>query len=331
VQKLWIQKNVKQGIHMHTSCAVVILGHGTRRKAASQGFFALVDRIGRRMWPVRVVPACFSCGQPTLYKQAAQLAAENVSRIIIFPYFLLSGKHIAEELPEVVQELREHFPDIRFDLLETMEDEPLLEAIVVTRLQGDVWSTGRVGADEIKNDQIIAGHFATTGNPAALYPFFRAMALATGDLALAAAIRICGRADLAYGEPHSSALPVLCDSTALTAGVEAMGRKAVCIPEPSQSKAFLEKNLSGAIVALGSSSLLLVQILDLVQEGLTPPCLLVALPPGFTDAPLAKERLAGHEDIVYISNAGTGGGISCVLAMIQALESLTSQRNQPDR
>jgi precorrin isomerase len=316
---------------MHTSCAVVILGHGTRRKAASQGFFAFVDRIGRRMWPVRVVPACFSCGQPTLREQAEQLIAKNISRIIIFPYFLLSGKHIADELPDVVQELREGFPCIRFDLLETMEDEPLLEAIVVTRLQGDIRAMGRDAGGDMQNDEIVASHFATLGNPASHYPFFRAMALATGDLALAAEVRICGRVELAYAGSKPSALPLLCDSTPLTAGVEAMGRKAACIPEASQSKVFLEKNLSGAVVALGTNSVILVQILDLVQEGLTPPGLLIALPPGFTDAPLAKARLAGHDDIVYISNAGTGGGISCALAMIQALESLTSKRNQPGR
>jgi precorrin isomerase len=320
VQELCIQKNVKQGLYMHTSCAVIILGHGTRRQAASQGFFALVDRIGRRLWPARVVPACFSCGQPTLDEQAAQLVAENVSRIIIFPYFLLSGKHIADELPEVVQKLQEAFPRVRFDLLETMEDEPLLEAIVVTRLQGDVRSEAAVEPDASRDDEIVAGHFATTGLSDDRFPFFRALALATGDLALAADLRMSGPVDRVYAEATASSLPVLCDSPALRAGVESMGRPAVCIPGSAhQGRSFLKEHMSQGIIALGSSSACLDLVLDLMRDGLNPR-LVIALPPGFAGAPLSKARLSRQRDLAFISNAGTGGGISCVLAMIQALE-----------
>jgi sirohydrochlorin ferrochelatase len=318
---------------MNTSCAVIILGHGTRRKEASQGFFALVDRIGRRLWPALVVPACFSCGQPALDDQAAQLVAKGVSRIIIFPYFLLSGKHIADELPEVVQKLRKVFPRVRFDLLETMEDEPLLEAIVVTRVQGDVRENGSGvpnGSPSANDDDIIAGHFATTGMAPAHYPYFRALAQATGDLALAADLRMSGPVDRVYAEATASGVPVLCDSAALTAGVEALVRRAVCIPESvRQGRSFLKEHMSQGIVALGSSSVLLNEVLDLVREAQNPPRLVIALPPGFADAPVSKARLARQRDLATISNTGTGGGISCVLAMIRALDAAASRPSEP--
>jgi len=296
---------------------VVILGHGTRRKAASQGFFAFVDRIGRRLAPARVLPACFSCGSPTLAEQAAELARDKVTRIIIFPYFLLSGKHIADELPEVVRELREVFPRVHFELLETMEDEPLLEAIVVTRIQGHVrecdW--GSLDASCGDDDDIIAAHFATTDKPDDIFPLFRALALATGDLSLAADIRVHGPVVSAFGGAIASGKPILCDTEELVAAVRFMGHEAVCVvTEGDRIKGFFKNHLSESIVAVGSDH----QIVDTLLQKSPTPALVIALPSGFSDAPSIKQRLA-QTTITHITNPGTGGGISCVLAVIRAL------------
>ena len=302
---------------MNTSCAVIILGHGTRRQEASLGFFALVDRIGRRLAPARVLPACFSCGSPTLAEQAAELARDRVTRIIIFPYFLLSGKHIADELPEVVQELREGFPQIHFDLLETMEDEPLLEAIVVTRLQGYVreCDCGSPDASAGSDDEIIAAHFATTGKPDDHFPFFRALALATGDLALAADIRVNGPVVRAFGDVMVSGKPLLCDTRELAAAVRSTGLEAVSVAdEVDRLKGFFNDHLSQSIVVVGSDPLIIDTLLQIPHT----PALVIALPPGFSNAPSIKQRLA-QTSLTHITNLGTGGGISCALAVIRAL------------
>ncbi|GAU08364.1 precorrin-8X methylmutase [Desulfoplanes formicivorans] len=304
---------------MSTSCAVIILGHGTRRTTASQGFFALVDRIALRLAPIRVVPACFSCGQPTLGEQAAALIREKVSQIIIFPYFLLSGKHIADELPLEVQELRETFPHARFDLLKTMEDEPLLETVVVTRLQGFVRTACHAVSGDCRDEDVIAGHFSLTSKPPHQFPLFRAMALATGDLALAAEMRVQGDVGRAMAHSMASQTAILCDTQTLTAGVRSLGLAAACIPpSPAQAREFLEQHMPGAVVAVGSSSLVLEMAMDLVQAGSMRPGALVGLPCGFTAALQAKKRLAAS-DIIHVTNPGSGGGISCVLGLIQTL------------
>jgi precorrin isomerase len=315
----WAFTNVQQGFGMSSSCAVIILGHGTRRTTASQGFFALVDRIALRLAPIRVVPACFSCGQPTLGEQAAALIREKVSQVIIFPYFLLSGKHIADELPLEVQELRQTFPHARFDLLKTMEDEPLLETVVVTRLQGVVRTDGCSDPATCRDEAIIAGHFSLTNKPSHQFPLFKAMALATGDLALAAEMQVQGDVGRAMAHAEASQTAILCDTQMLTAGVRSLGLAAANIPQsPVRARKFLEQHMPGAVVAVGTNPFFIELVMDLVQTGSLRPGVLIGLPCGFTTAPAAKKRLAAS-DLVHITNPGSGGGIACVLGLIRAL------------
>ncbi len=309
---------------MKTCCAVIILGHGTTRKEASEGFCELVARVGRRLAPARVLPACFSCGRPTLYEQTSVLARENVTRVIIFPYFLLSGRHIADELPEVVQKLREAFPHIHFDLLETMENEPLLEAVMLTRLQGYLRDIPK--AEEIStthDDRIIAQHFAAAGKPDEQFPLFRAVAWATGDLALAADLTVPDHAAHVFAKALAAGKPVFCDSKELAAGIRSLGLEAICLPAVSHDgETAFKEQVAGAVVALGSE----VEILDAFYKVQEKPALVIALMPGFTAAVAAKKRLAEKSPLTSIVNKGTGGGISCVLAVIRAL--YTSSKSQ---
>ncbi len=307
---------------MKTCCAVIILGHGTTRKEASEGFCELVARVGRRLAPARVLPACFSCGRPTLYEQTSVLARENVTRVIIFPYFLLSGRHIADELPEVVQKLREAFPHIHFDLLETMENEPLLEAVMLTRLQGCLREIPKAEeASATHDDRIIAQHFATTGKPDEQFPLFRAVAWATGDLALAADLTVSDHAAHVFAKALVAGKPVFCDSKELAAGIRSLGLEAVCLPAVSNDgETAFKEQVAGAVVALGSE----VEILDAFYDVQEKPALVIALMPGFTAAVAAKKRLA-ESPLASIVNKGTGGGISCVLAVIRALHAMSSK------
>ncbi len=303
---------------MNTCCAVIILGHGTRRQEASQCFFDLVARIGRRLAPVRVVPACFSCGSPTLNERVTELAGENITRIIIFPYFLLSGRHIADELPEVVQKLGDAFPQIRFDLLESMKDEPLLEAAMVSRLESYVQENEGTDRSMTDDEEIMNWHFATTDQPAGHFPLFRALALATGDLALAADIHRYGPVERAFAQGIAAGKPLLCDTCELAAGLTALGFKAVCIPSSCQAQDFLTEHMAGSVIVIGSQATLINTVVDTAGE----PALVIGLAPGFTLARAAKTYLA-QSDLTSIVNGGTCGGISCALAIVRALVAMT--------
>ena len=114
---------------------IIILGHGSRRKAVSENFSRMVKRIASRLGAAHVEPAFFSLGCPDLEEKINELIAQGCKEIVIFPYFLYNGNHVDKDIPTMLQTIKQKFSDISFHLLNTLENDPLLEEIVYQRIR----------------------------------------------------------------------------------------------------------------------------------------------------------------------------------------------------
>ena len=119
---------------------MIVLGHGSRRREVADVFEAMVGRVAARVAEtapgVRVLPAFFSLGEPTLADQVRMLAADGCARIVIMQYFLYNGVHIDTDIPSMVADLRKEYPDVEFVVQPTLQDDPAMEQLIVTRLVG---------------------------------------------------------------------------------------------------------------------------------------------------------------------------------------------------
>lgn len=113
---------------------IIILGHGSRRKAVEDSFQVLVERIAKRTPGARVVPAFFSLGTPTLDEQVALLIGAGVTSVVIMPYFLYNGVHVETDIPVLVSRLEQKYQHVRFKILPTLENDPGLEDLLVSRV-----------------------------------------------------------------------------------------------------------------------------------------------------------------------------------------------------
>lgn len=77
--------------------------------------------------------------------------------------------------------------------------------------------------------------------------------------------------------------------------------------------------LNGAIVAIGNAPTALFEVLDLVEQGICRPALVVGTPVGFVGAAESKEMLVGQDLIPYISLLGTRGGSPITVSIVNAL------------
>jgi uroporphyrin-III C-methyltransferase len=116
------------------STGVIVISHGSPRAAANRSFLDLVERLAGQLPEADVVPAFFSSAQPDLPEQVAALAARNVRRILVMPYFLFAGLHVAIDIPNLLAECSQRFPHLTLELLPTLEDDPALEELLVERL-----------------------------------------------------------------------------------------------------------------------------------------------------------------------------------------------------
>ena len=116
-----------------TAQAVIVLAHGSRNFRANQAFLEMVEDAGRKSGMMNIFGAFFSLADPGLEDVVHSLCREGIEKISVFPYFLLDGSHVEKDIPERVRVMGEKFPQVRFDILNSLEHEPLMRSIVAER------------------------------------------------------------------------------------------------------------------------------------------------------------------------------------------------------
>ena len=87
-----------------------------------------------------------------------------------------------------------------------------------------------------------------------------------------------------------------------------------------------EKEIDGGIVVVGNAPTALLEVMEMVREGLVKPALVIGMPVGFVSAVESKDELS-KTDIPFITNIGRKGGSPCASAIINALYKLLRQGN----
>jgi len=76
--------------------------------------------------------------------------------------------------------------------------------------------------------------------------------------------------------------------------------------------------MNGGIVVVGNAPSALLEVIQMIQEGVTTPALIIGIPVGFVSSPESKEALQAL-DVPFITNKGRKGGSPCASAIVNAL------------
>ncbi|HPU99224.1 MAG TPA: CbiX/SirB N-terminal domain-containing protein [Candidatus Hydrogenedentes bacterium] len=115
----------------------ILLAHGSRQEEANAAFAELTGRVAAAAGLVnQVIHAFWEIARPDL-KEAAREAVEvrGARRVAVLPYFLMDGIHIRRDIPETLEQLRGLYPGVSFDLLPSLQNDPLMETLLVQRLK----------------------------------------------------------------------------------------------------------------------------------------------------------------------------------------------------
>ena len=80
--------------------------------------------------------------------------------------------------------------------------------------------------------------------------------------------------------------------------------------------------IDGGIVAIGNAPTALLEVIQMVNEGLIKPALIIGIPVGFICASESKEELSKLANTSFITNIGRKGGSSSASAIVNALYKL---------
>ena len=106
--------------------AIILFAHGSRDPLWHRPIQAVADAIALRAPATPVACAFLELSTPDLHTACEGLIGQGVSALTIVPLFLGVGKHAREDLPELMTQLRQHWPAIDFQLQAAVGENPRL-------------------------------------------------------------------------------------------------------------------------------------------------------------------------------------------------------------
>jgi sirohydrochlorin ferrochelatase len=110
--------------------AVIILGHGSRSSGAERAIAQVAAEL-RKNCGFEIVEHAFLQYVPPAFNEILEgCIFRQARKVIIIPFFMQSGAHVAKDIPELVENARKRHPSIEFIVTDHVGKHPLMVAIV---------------------------------------------------------------------------------------------------------------------------------------------------------------------------------------------------------
>ena len=113
-----------------TASAIVLFGHGSRDPMWRQPMDAVAAQIRAIDPQARVACAFLELTQPDLVTAVDELVAAGAGCVTIVPMFLGLGRHAREDLPQLLDTLRQRHPGIMLRLQPAVGEDPRLTDLI---------------------------------------------------------------------------------------------------------------------------------------------------------------------------------------------------------
>lgn len=93
---------------------LLLVAHGSRRDRSNQEIRKLAENIKKMTQQFDIVDACFlEIADPSIPLGIERLVKQGAKEILVLPYFLAAGRHVAEDIPAQVLALQQQYPETR--------------------------------------------------------------------------------------------------------------------------------------------------------------------------------------------------------------------------
>lgn len=112
--------------------SLLLVAHGSRREASNAEVLALTSRlkaVARGFSDVRC--AFLELTGPTMAEAVDATVEAGAREVVVLPYFLAAGSHVARDIPEIIAERRAAHPQVSFNVLPHLGATPALDAVLL--------------------------------------------------------------------------------------------------------------------------------------------------------------------------------------------------------
>ncbi len=115
--------------------SIILLGHGSRRSEANNILKSIAKIIKPKLLEINIEYAFLELAEPNVRDIIEKLATDGAGSIYVIPYFLYSGNHVSRDIPEIIDEYREKYPNIKLKLGDYLGIDERLAELVMERIE----------------------------------------------------------------------------------------------------------------------------------------------------------------------------------------------------
>ena len=115
--------------------ALLVIDHGSRLKTANDMLFDVVDLLRSLRPDIIVHGAHMELADPTILDGFKKCVDDGATEVIAHPYMLSEGRHAQKDIPRLVNEAAEHFPDVLFTVTPPLGVHSNIANVIFERAQ----------------------------------------------------------------------------------------------------------------------------------------------------------------------------------------------------
>ena len=130
--------------------AIIVVDHGSRREESNALLLDVVQSfVDATQMPI-VEPAHMELAEPSIATAFARCVERGASTVVVFPYFLLPGRHWNDDIPQLTAAAAKNHPGVRYLVTAPFGLHPLMAEVMQQRIDHCLAHTrGEVDACEL--------------------------------------------------------------------------------------------------------------------------------------------------------------------------------------
>ena len=95
--------------------SLLLIAHGSRRKESNIEVISIASKLREKTQPqfAHTKYAFLELAQPSIEEAIDELVEAGTKEIVVLPYFLSAGRHVQEDVPQIIQSKQMQYADLK--------------------------------------------------------------------------------------------------------------------------------------------------------------------------------------------------------------------------
>jgi sirohydrochlorin ferrochelatase len=118
----------------HAELGVIVVDHGSRRDESNAMLLDVVRNFAEATGMSIVEPAHMELAEPSIATAFDRCVERGATTVVVFPYFLLPGRHWSDDIPRLATAAAAKHPGVRYLVTAPFAMHPLMAQVIQQRI-----------------------------------------------------------------------------------------------------------------------------------------------------------------------------------------------------